>query len=220
MIFIHVREQVYRGKRKALKTESSVGVIPLSAGMARKLAAIRPSEDDVDRQAVIETFSLSEDATGEQIKEKARELINSRPVFPNRAGKPHTYGNVYNRVLHPALQKCGLAVKRDHGEWDYQGIGFHAFRRACGSLLLSRGGKDLKHIQRWLRHSRLTTTLNSYIELVDGGLGSADMFDEILEGKGGQDDSRAQPQEPTSPEGPNLPPEARTDEQPQRAAEA
>jgi hypothetical protein len=32
----------------------------------------------------------------------------------------------------------------------------------------------------WLRHSQLTTTMNVYIHQVDDGLGSADVWDDIL----------------------------------------
>jgi hypothetical protein len=63
--------------------------------------------------------------------------------------------------------------------YDYGGVGFHAFRRACGSLLLANG-KTLKQVQGWLRHSQLTTTMNVYIHQVDDGLGSADAWDDIL----------------------------------------
>ena len=82
------------------------------------------------------------------------------------------YHNVYNRVLQPALKDAGL---------DGQGIAFHAFRKAAGSLLLANG-KTLKQVQGWLRHSQLTTTMNVYITQVDDGLGSADVWDEILPG--------------------------------------
>jgi integrase len=148
---IRVREQVYQGRRKKLKTDSSVGTIPLSPGMARKLQTIRAA-------------GVKADAL----------------VFPSKTGRPLSYANMYNRVLHPALRKCGLAVEGADGKWDYQGIGFHAFRKACGSFLLARAGKDLKQVQGWLRHSRLSTTLDSYIHEVDGGLGSADALDEIV----------------------------------------
>jgi hypothetical protein len=97
-----------------------------------------------------------------------------------------------HRVLRPALVKAELAVrvgeakvrKRDGTEgsrpvWDYQSLAFHAFRKACGSLLLARS-KSPKQVQGWLRHSQLTTTMNVYIHQVDDGLGSADAWDEIL----------------------------------------
>ncbi len=100
------------------------------------------------------------------------------PVFPSLTGTPLTYSNMYNRVLRPALRESGIVVKTEDG-WDYQGVAFHSFRRACGSLLFAQG-KTLKQIQGWLRHSQLTTTMNAYIEQVDGGLGSADVWDELL----------------------------------------
>jgi hypothetical protein len=63
--------------------------------------------------------------------------------------------------------------------YDYRGIGFHAFRKAAGSLLLANG-KTLKQVQGWLRHAQLTTTMNVYIHQVDDGLGTADVWDDIL----------------------------------------
>ncbi len=114
-------------------------------------------------------------------------MANARPaapVFPSRTGTPLTYSNVYNRVLRPALLAAGLATKvgetsKGKPIYDYQGIAFHAFRKACGSLLLAHG-KTPKQVQGWLRHSQLTTTMNVYIHQVDDGLGSADVWDDIL----------------------------------------
>ena len=79
------------------------------------------------------------------------------------------------RAVCPAVS----AVQAGRGEWDYQGVGFHAFRKACGSLLFAHG-KTLKQVQGWLRHSQLTTTMNVYINQVDDGLGAADVWDDIL----------------------------------------
>jgi integrase len=146
---ILVTEQVYEGERKRLKTEASVGRVPLSSGMARKLAAIRP--DDAGAET---------------------------PVFASSVGTPLGYSAVYNRVLRPALRESGLARRRDDGTWDYRGIAFHAFRKACGSLLHAHGKTDAQ-IQGWLRHSDFATTRRYYIHEVDDGLGDADVWDEI-----------------------------------------
>src|SRR5215204_4057398 len=54
-----------------------------------------------------------------------------------------------------------------------QGIAFHAFRKACGSVRLLRAGKDPRQVQRWLGHSQLTTTMNVYVHDLDDGLGVA-----------------------------------------------
>ncbi len=162
---IMVAEQVYRGKRKKLKTDASMARVPLSATMASWLVELRA---DADADA---------------------------PVFPSRTGTPLNYNNLYKRVLRPALIEAGIAVQtgtvtvRRRGKeieepvWDYQGVGFHAFRKACGSLLFAHG-KTLKQVQGWLRHSQLTTTMNVYIQQVDDGLGAADVWDDIMPGWG------------------------------------
>ncbi len=152
---IMVAEQVYRGQRKKLKTEASRARVPLSSSVAAWLTELRP--ENTSPQA---------------------------SVFPSQTGGELSYANVYNRVLRPALIDAGIAVKvgeSDKGKpiYDYQGVAFHAFRHACGSLLFAHG-KTLKQVQGWLRHSQLTTTMNVYIDQVDDGLGSADAWDDIL----------------------------------------
>jgi integrase len=159
---ILVMEQVYAGKRKRLKTDASQARVPLSSAMASWLTKLRP--EDVEA---------------------------TTPVFPSATGTPLNYHNVYSRVLRPALERSGIAtvvghriVKRRGEEievpiYDYHGVAFHAFRKAAGSLLLANG-KTLKQVQGWLRHSQLTTTMNVYITQVDDGLGSADVWDDIL----------------------------------------
>ena len=138
-----IAEQVYRGKRKRLKTEGSERTVPLSPGMARALT----------------DWKATTPYPGQD-----------KPVFPSTAGTPLNYSNVYNRHLIPALKACGL---------DGQGIAFHAFRKACGSILLLRAGKDPRQVQRWLGHSQLTTTMNVYVHELDDGLGGADALDEL-----------------------------------------
>jgi integrase len=104
------------------------------------------------------------------------------PVFPSEAGTPLNQSNIYNRILHPALEAAGIAVKVGE-KWDYQGVGFHAFRRACGSLLVN-AGMDLKQVQQRLRHAQLATTLASYVEEVDSGR-NADTMGGLLWGHPG-----------------------------------
>ena len=124
------------------------------------------------------------------------------PVFPSEAGTPLSYGNVYNRVLRPALIDAGIAVKVGD-KWDYQGVAFHAFRKACGSLLLAHG-KDLKQVQGWLRHAQLSTTLNVYIHEVDGGLGGGDVWENIG-AEWGHPGATQHPQTATNGDGPKAP---------------
>ena len=88
-------------------------------------------------------------------------------MFASAVGTPLGYSNVYNRVLQPALKACGL---------DGQGIAFHAFRKACGSMLCE-GREGPRQVQRWLGHSQLMTTMNIYVTDLDDGLGGADELD-------------------------------------------
>lgn len=75
-----VREQVYRGERKRLKSGHARREIPLSAGMASRLLAHR-----------------RDSYRGED-----------RPVFASAAGGPLHPSNVRNRVLAPAARSVGL----------------------------------------------------------------------------------------------------------------
>lgn len=164
---IEIAEQVYRGRRKRLKTEASAGRVPLSQTMARELARLRAEDTEPDA-----------------------------PVFASEVGTPLSYSNVYHRVLRPALRGCGIAkkVESDDGKerWDYQGVAFHAFRKACGSILFA-SGKNPRQVQGWLRHSQLTTTMNVYVHEVDDGLGDADIWDGIAADWGGEPNEAAEP---------------------------
>src|SRR5215207_1032834 len=126
------------------------------------------------------------------------------PVFPSVSGTPLNQSNVYNRILHPALEAVGIAVKvgtddRGRDKWDYQGVGFHAFRRACGSLLVN-AGMDLKQVQQRLRNAQLATTLASYVEEVDTGRGAADTMSDLLWGHRGDTDHPQTPANGTDPD--------------------
>jgi integrase len=114
-----IAEQVYARERKKLNTDASLARVPLSGSMATWLGRLRPEGVDPDA-----------------------------PVFPSAVGTPLNYHNVYNRVLRPALRESGIAVKlSDEPErWDYQGVAFHAFRKACGSLLFA-AGRNAKQVQ-------------------------------------------------------------------------
>jgi integrase len=168
---IMIAEQIYRGRRKQLKTEASMARVPLAPTMAAWLTSLRP--DDAHPDA---------------------------PVFASARGTPLGYSNVYNRVLRPALREAGIAVGVGEDEkgkevWDYQGVAFHQFRKACGSLLLAQG-KTLKQVQGWLRHSQLSTTLNVYIHEVDDGLGTAEAWDAMIEATWGHPGATERPGTP------------------------
>lgn len=75
-----------------------------------------------------------------------------------------SYGNVYNRVLQPTLERCGL---------DGQRVGFHSFRRFCGSMLTEEMGRSITQVSEYLGHADKATTFGSYQHTTDKGLGGA-----------------------------------------------
>jgi integrase len=89
--YIYVCEQFRNGEYKRLKTEASKARIPLSAPMAQWLARIRPEDAE-----------------------------DTAPVFTSGVGTPLHYGNLYNRVLIPALQQAGIGHMQG-GKWDNEG---------------------------------------------------------------------------------------------------
>jgi integrase len=82
-------------------------------------------------------------------------------VFPSTSGTPLNPNNVRYRVLVPAVERAGLS-----------GIGFHAFRHTCASMLIERGLSPLR-LQRWMGHHSAAYTLDVYGHLIDTELASA-----------------------------------------------
>ncbi len=80
---IMVAEQVYAGRRKALKTDASKARVPLSPSMASWLTELRQG------------------------------ALDAAPVFASKSGTPLNYHNVYSRVLRPALERSGIATLVD-----------------------------------------------------------------------------------------------------------
>jgi integrase len=91
-----------------------------------------------------------------------------RPVFPSKRGTELNPSNVRGRVLSPAAERAGLG-------W----VSFHTFRHTCASLLFE-AGKNVKQVQEWLGHASPAFTLNTYVHLMDDGLGDADFLDNAV----------------------------------------
>jgi integrase len=152
---IHVREQVYEGRRKKLKTSYSVRDLPLSPAMTARLLAHRSAAKNAGEEA---------------------------PVFPSGSGTELRPANVYRRVLAPAAIAVGLSeeVEGEDGKpRTKSAISFHTFRHTCASLLFE-AGKDVKQVQEWLGHGDPGFTLRTYVHLLDNGVGSAEFFDSVL----------------------------------------
>lgn len=152
-----VREQLYKGVRKRLKSKEGKRDIPLSPGMTRRLLTLRRDDYKGPRS----------------------------PVFASKAGTPLRPENVYRRVLAPSAIGAGfkIEVEIDGKAKTRSAISFHTFRHTCASLLFD-AGRNVKQVQAWLGHADPSFTLSTYIHLMDAGVGSAEFFDQLTEDPG------------------------------------
>lgn len=82
-------------------------------------------------------------------------------VFHSFNATPLSDGNLRRRTLKPIVEEIGA-------EW----ASFHTFRHTCASILFERGA-NAKQVQRWLGHHSASFTLDTYIHLLDDGVGEA-----------------------------------------------
>jgi integrase len=151
---VRVREQLYKGKRKRLKSKDGRRDVPLSPGMAQQLLALRRD--------------------GYRGPEA--------PVFASKAGTPLRPENVYRRALAPAAIEAGfkIEVEVDGKKKTRSAVSFHTFRHTCASLLFE-ADRNVKQVQAWLGHADPGFTLKTYIHLMDAGVGSPDFLDQAIE---------------------------------------
>lgn len=94
------------------------------------------------------------------------------PVFCTPTGTPLNVSNVRHRVLTPAAKRAGVP-------W----AGFHTLRHTCASLLFE-AGKNPKQVQHWLGHHSAAFTLDTYVHLLDEGLGDVAFLDVATRAQG------------------------------------
>jgi integrase len=95
---------------------------------------------------------------------KAHRLRNGQPdggrlVFTGSSGKRLDETNYRRRVLDPACVRAGIVP-----------IGFHVLRHTHGSIVAA-ATRDVRAVQRRLRHASAAFTLETYIHLLDDRAG-------------------------------------------------
>jgi integrase len=104
---------------------------------------------------------LAEELAGRLRALRSPDAEDEDLVFPNGRGRPLNPNNLRNRVLRPAVERAGVS-----------GIGLHALRHTCASLLIEERTSTLR-LQRWMGHHAAAYTLETYGHLIDGELGRA-----------------------------------------------
>ena len=87
-------------------------------------------------------------------------------VFNNRNGERIKRNSFNEKLIKPTARRAGIE----------RPVSPHSFRHTCASLLFS-DGRNVKQVQRWLGHSKPQITLNTYIHLMDEGIGDASPFE-------------------------------------------
>src|SRR5205814_9203938 len=81
------------------------------------------------------------------------------PLFTTLARGRLDRDNIFKRVIRPAAEELGQP-------W----VGWHTLRHTCASRLFRRG-RNAKQVQRWLGHSSASFTLDTYVHMLEGGIG-------------------------------------------------
>jgi integrase len=152
---IEIKETVYKGKiRPWGKTKGSLTKIPIAAQLAEELQAWR-------RQSWEE----------QQHKKNWQGPTADSPeafIFPGRNGGFIDSSNYRKRVLHKLAEEMGLPK-----------LTFQVIRRTIATLAKDKG--HVKDIQGMMRHSRLATTAEVYMQSLEDGVRSTvnSIYDEL-----------------------------------------
>lgn len=85
-------------------------------------------------------------------------------LFPNGAGQPDSYANIWNRLWVPLMEVAQLVDRHkrpDGTERISPHFGLHALRHACVSLWIEQGVMP-KKVSQWAGHSSVAFTLDTY----------------------------------------------------------
>lgn len=153
---LEIKETIYKGKIRSFgKTKGSLTTIPVAEDLADELVAWRRvSQNRYDKS------------------KRKRGLSPSDPrafIFPSRAGSFMDTGNYRNRVLHGLAKTLGLPK-----------LTFQVIRRTIATLAKDKG--HVKDIQGMMRHSRVATTTDVYMQSLHEGVRSTinSIHDELM----------------------------------------
>lgn len=137
-------------------------------------AALKRAEGDVwlgtpkteQSQATLPLTPLALRALAEWREQQKKDRYRAGPpfadlVFTTLHGLPLTARNFTRRTYYPTLERAGLPR-----------IPFRNLRHSCGTLLRALG-VDIKVIQAILRHSKIATTADYYVEVMMPGMREA-----------------------------------------------
>jgi integrase len=165
-VSLTIVETIYKGKIRSFgKTKGSLTEVPIAKELSDDLIAWRQiSQEEYDRR-------------NQQQRKKNKQL--GRPpsdleafMFPGRFGSFMDPNNYRKRVMHKLALELGLPK-----------LTFQVIRRTIATLAKDKG--HVKDIQGMMRHSRLATTTEIYMQSLESGVRSTiDSIHHELRGTG------------------------------------
>lgn len=159
-VSLTIVETIYKGKIRSFgKTKGSLTEVPIAQELSEDLVVWR----QISQQHYDERLKLD--------KEKTHYLPPSHPeafMFPNRDGSFMDPGNYLKRILHKLAEELGLPK-----------LTFQVIRRSVATLAQKKG--TVKDVQGMMRHSRVATTTDVYMqELPEGVRATVDSIEQEL----------------------------------------
>lgn len=140
---ITVEERYFRGDWSTPKTNASTATIGVAAEVITRMHRLKTLTVEVRA------------GTGTRRYQVAKSTGPNDLVFQSiKDGKPMSDQNVLKRHIKPVARRLGL----DFGDWQ-------CLRRSYATWLV-QSGADPKSVQGQMRHSRISTTLDIYAQMV------------------------------------------------------
>jgi integrase len=143
---IVISERYCRGDWDSPKTEASAAPIAVEPELIARIERLKSLEISVRAGRAVRKFRL--------VKLSGPDDLVFQSV---KDGKPMRDSNVLRRFIKPAARQLGIGF-----------CNWQTLRRSCATWMVQSGG-DVKSVQGQMRHTRASTTLDIYSQIVPAG---------------------------------------------------
>lgn len=143
---ITISERYCRGDWDAPKTDASAAPIAVEPELIERIERLKTLEISVRAGRAVRKFRVVKSSGPDDL------------VFQSvKDGKPMRDSNVLRRFIKPAARALGIGF-----------CNWQTLRRSCATWMVESGG-DVKSVQGQMRHTRASTTLDIYSQIVPAG---------------------------------------------------
>jgi integrase len=143
---IVISERYCRGDWDSPKTDASAAPIAVEPELIERIERLKTLEISVKAGRAVRKYQVVKSSGPDDL------------VFQSvRDGKPMRDSNVLRRFIKPAARQLGIGF-----------CNWQTLRRSCATWMVEAGG-DVKSVQGQMRHTRASTTLEIYAQIVPAG---------------------------------------------------